>query len=241
MPKVFHFVFNVVRKFLNETTINKITLHKAGSTKWQQRLLEHCDADQVPAHFGGTQTDPDGNPLCTQKICYGGKVPTDWYMANCTESDNPNAIAPEDFVDAQVKKGGSIRLQFACTAANRVLRWEFRTVDHDIRFGVRYVNDRTGEETVEVELGRVSSHQLDEVGFVACQPGCTYHVIFDNSYSYFTAKRIRYAVQMVEDTIDEVEAACADAEEQCGGSGEVASSSSGVMKQSNGAPTAVNC
>lgn len=196
-------MFNVIKKFLNETTINKIMLFKAQSPKWLAKLLEHCDADQLPAHFGGTQTDPDGNAMCLQKICYGGKVPESWYMANCAESDNPNSIAPEDFVEASIKKGGCLKLQFKCDAADRVLRWEFRTVDHDIRFGVRYVNDRTGAETVEVELGRVSSHQLDEIGFVACQPDCTYHVLFDNSYSYFTTKRIRYAVQMVENEIVE--------------------------------------
>lgn len=201
------FVFNLIKKFLNEHTISKICLYKAGSQKWLPKLLDHCDASQLPAHFGGTQTDPDGNPMCVTKINYGGKVPEAWYLTNCALEDNPNAIAAEDFTEATIKKGGRLRLEFKCTEPDRVLRWEFRTVDHDIRFGVKYVDQSSGEETVEVDLGRVPSHQLDEVGFIACQVNCTYVVLFDNSYSYFTTKRIRYAVQMVENVIggDEAE------------------------------------
>lgn len=197
-----------MKKFLNDHTLSKITLYKNNSTKWLPKLLEHCEASQIPAQFGGTQTDPDGNPMCLTKINYGGKVPEDWYMTKGdADSETSNGIPAEAFVETAIKKGGQIKLRFECTSENRVLRWEFRTVDHDIRFGVKYVNQRTGEETIEVELARVASHQLDEVGFVSCQPNCTYFVIFDNSYSYFTTKRIRYAVQMVENDIEELEVA----------------------------------
>lgn len=199
---MFHFVYNIIKKFLNENTINKIVMFKTGSQKWLPKMLEHCDASQLPAHFGGTATDPDGNPMCLTKINYGGKVPEEYYTINTgadgNDGGNPNARRPEEFVETTIKKGGQLQMDFECTAENRVLRWEFRTFDHDIRFGVRYVNGRTGEEAVEVELARVASHQLDEIGFIDCHPGCTYSVVFDNSYSYFTAKRIRYAVDMVD-------------------------------------------
>lgn len=75
-------------------------------------------------------------------------------------------------------------------------RWEFRTHDHDIKFGVQRKNEATGESNVEIEAARVASHQLDEEGFITCLPGWTYTVVFDNSYSYFTNKRIRYAITM---------------------------------------------
>lgn len=109
-------------------------------------------------------------------------------------------------------------------------RWDFRTFDHDIRFGIKRVNNKTGEENIEVPLQRVASHQLDEEGFITCQKDCTCkstkqfatkpstfnnffshetdHVLFDNTYSYFKGKRIRYAVSLVkEQNVDELEAA----------------------------------
>lgn len=73
--------------------------------------------------------------------------------------------------------------------------------------------EATGEKNVEIELARVASHQLDEEGFISCIPGWTYTVLFDNSYSYFTSKRIRYALSMaVSADVDEL-AEAADAME----------------------------
>lgn len=90
-------------------------------------------------------------------------------------------------------------------------RWEFRTAGHDIKFGVKRQLEATGEKNVEIELARVASHQLDEEGFISCIPGWTYTIQFDNSYSYFTSKRIRYAISMaVSSDVDEL-AQAADA------------------------------
>lgn len=54
-----------------------------------------------------------------------------------------------------------------------VRRWEFKTFNHDIRFGVKRKNDLTGDVSNEIELARVASHQLDEEGFITCLPDCT--------------------------------------------------------------------
>ena len=35
---------------------------------WKQRILQDIDADQLPVHWGGTQTDPDGDPFCRSKV-----------------------------------------------------------------------------------------------------------------------------------------------------------------------------
>lgn len=110
-------------------------------------------------------------------------------------------------------------------------RWDFRTFDHDIRFGIKRIDGATGEDTIEIPLNRVSSHQMDEVGFITCQPNCTCKyrgtwgdknwdrngngiscnssfsvfvcaladkVLFDNSNSYLTTKKIRYSVYITE-------------------------------------------
>ena len=36
--------------------------------EWKKELLENIDADQLPASYSGSMTDPDGNPNCVTKI-----------------------------------------------------------------------------------------------------------------------------------------------------------------------------
>lgn len=75
--------------------------------------------------------------------------------------------------EAIIKKGGKLKFDFDCNAPGCVLKWEFKTYDHDIRFGIKCTNVKTGEETEEVPYKRVASHQLDEIGFIACQQDCS--------------------------------------------------------------------
>jgi hypothetical protein len=35
---------------------------------WKQALLKEIDADQLPVHWGGTRTDPDGDPFCKSQV-----------------------------------------------------------------------------------------------------------------------------------------------------------------------------
>lgn len=63
-------------------------------------------------------------------------------------------------------------MEFVCADAGCFLKWEFRTFDHDIKFGVKCINEKSGEETIEIPLKKVASHQLDEMGFITCQPDC---------------------------------------------------------------------
>ena len=48
------------------------TLHGAPlfipTGNWKQELLKFISPDQLPVEFGGTMTDPDGNPKCLTKV-----------------------------------------------------------------------------------------------------------------------------------------------------------------------------
>lgn len=59
-----------MKKFLDEYTISKIFLFKSDSKKWLPKILELVDESQLPKCFGGTMTDPDGNPKCITKVIY---------------------------------------------------------------------------------------------------------------------------------------------------------------------------
>lgn len=101
-----------------------------------------------------------------------------------------------EYKEAIIKKGGQLKLEFECSEPGCYLKWEFRTLNDDIRFGVRSINHETEEVTNEFPLRRCASHQGNEIGFIKCQPKCLYKVLFDNSYSYFKSKKIQYSVVM---------------------------------------------
>lgn len=67
-PKMFSFAFSIAKRFLNEYTLSKIQIFKADPRKWKPAILELVPVDQMPAHFGGTLKDPDGNPKLVTKV-----------------------------------------------------------------------------------------------------------------------------------------------------------------------------
>lgn len=52
-------------------------------------------------------------------------------------------------------------------------RWDFKTHDLDIKFGVNAVNNATGEKFDEVEVKKVETLEGDQTGFIATEPNHT--------------------------------------------------------------------
>lgn len=52
-------------------------------------------------------------------------------------------------------------------------RWDFKTYNLDIKFGVRSVDNNTGVKVDEVELKRVETNDGEETGFIATEPNHT--------------------------------------------------------------------
>lgn len=68
-PKLFPVAYNLIKPFLSEDTRRKIMVLGAN---WKEVLLKHISPDQLPVEYGGTMTDPDGNPKCKSKVCATG-------------------------------------------------------------------------------------------------------------------------------------------------------------------------
>lgn len=68
MPQIFAVVFAMVKPFLGQATLAKIRIFSHDTKAWKAALLDEIDADQLPVHYGGTMTDPDGNPMCLSKV-----------------------------------------------------------------------------------------------------------------------------------------------------------------------------
>ncbi len=60
--------FSMFKSLLTNKTLAKLRIFGRDPEEWKSALLEEIDADQLPVHYGGTQTDPDGNPMCLTKV-----------------------------------------------------------------------------------------------------------------------------------------------------------------------------
>lgn len=53
-------------------SLESLTLHGTPlfvpTGNWKQELPKFISPDQLPVEFGGTMTDPDGNPKCLTKV-----------------------------------------------------------------------------------------------------------------------------------------------------------------------------
>lgn len=83
-------------------------------------MLKHVDPSQLPVAFGGTMTDPDGNPKCISKIRYGGKIPESFYTQKNLAENHRNDSA--EFIETTINKGGQLSLQFVCDNPQSILK-----------------------------------------------------------------------------------------------------------------------
>ncbi len=51
-----------------QETQAKMKIFGCNKEEWKAALLEEIDADQLPAFYGGTMVDPDGDPKCPSKV-----------------------------------------------------------------------------------------------------------------------------------------------------------------------------
>jgi len=67
-PKMFTMLFTLVKPLLSQATIDKFHIYGTDEKEWRAALLEYIDADQLPVYYGGTMTDPDGDPKCSSRV-----------------------------------------------------------------------------------------------------------------------------------------------------------------------------
>jgi hypothetical protein len=61
-------MFTMVKPFVPECVLGTIKVFGGNKAEWNAALLEEIDADQLLAFYGGTMTDPDGDPKCPSKV-----------------------------------------------------------------------------------------------------------------------------------------------------------------------------
>jgi len=185
-PKMFTMLFTLVKPLLSQATIDKFHIYGTDEKEWRAALLEYIDADQLPVYYGGTMTDPDGDPKCSSRINHGGTVPTSYYLSTAK-------LVPTDRMQCvTVFSSSKKKFKFQVDQLGCDLRWQFFSEAGDIAFRVYY---KSQDETTELfPKERVECHKIMEEGRVPCDKIGTYAIEFDNSYSYFRAKKLWYDI-----------------------------------------------
>lgn len=100
-PSIFMVVFNILKKFLSAETISSVKIVNSDRKKWEKHLREMIDPDMLPKCYGGTLVDENGDEKCSQIICYGKKIPTNWYRNSQTSLE----ICTEDMqkIETEIK------------------------------------------------------------------------------------------------------------------------------------------
>lgn len=80
-PAIFTVAFNVLKKFLSADTIGSVKIMNSDRNKWQAAILEIVNTEILPKHYGGDLVDSNDDPRCPEKICYGGKIPAEFYLS----------------------------------------------------------------------------------------------------------------------------------------------------------------
>lgn len=189
-PKIFPIIWSIVRPLLHENTAKKVVVL---SGNYKETLLKHIDAEELPACYGGTRTDPDGDPRCKSWICQGGTIPKQYY----------NQAEPHVAMTAvNIGRGSTLQLEYEVHEPNSILRYEFQTDDHDIGFGVfrKTSKERLKASEMDTILStqRSNCHLVPEDGAIECDLPGIYVFRFDNTYSMVRSKKVYYLIEVLE-------------------------------------------
>uniref|UniRef100_A0A8D2B556 SEC14 like lipid binding 6 n=1 Tax=Sciurus vulgaris TaxID=55149 RepID=A0A8D2B556_SCIVU len=190
-PSLFAVAFSLIKSYMNEETRRKVMIL---GDNWKQELTKFISPDQLPVEFGGTMTDPDGNPKCLTKINYGGEVPKSYHLCKQVRMQYEHTVT--------VGRGSSQQVENEILFPGCVLRWQFASDGGDIGFGVFLKTkmgerQRAGEMTEVLPSQRYNAHLVPEDGSLACLKAGVYVLRFDNTYSLVHSKHISYTVEVL--------------------------------------------
>ncbi|XP_065119525.1 SEC14-like protein 2 [Paramisgurnus dabryanus] len=190
-PKLFPIAYNLIKHFLREETRQKIIILGAN---WKEVLRNYIDADQLPVAYGGSRTDPDGNPYCKTMLNYGGVVPKSYYVRESIKVQYDQSIT--------IGRGSSHQLENEVLFPNCLLRWQFVSEGSDVGFGLflktKGNDTNKGEAMQEIlPVQRYNSHLVPEDGSYTCEDPGIYVIRFDNTYSVIHSKKISFTVDVL--------------------------------------------
>lgn len=116
------------------------------------------------------------------QIIWAGKIPKELYVQPKDYDEDDK----REFIETTISKGNKLKLDYDIDEnvypQNKILSWEFRTINYDIKFGIYSVDKLTGEKRSEIDLSTVYSNEMDEIGFISVRPNtiCKYNFLLAN-------------------------------------------------------------
>ncbi|KAM7541652.1 hypothetical protein Aperf_G00000030148 [Anoplocephala perfoliata] len=129
-PSFFSMIYSLLKPLLSKETQDKI--HILGSN-YHDELLKLFNPEGLPAHYGGTMRDPDGDPRCPSRICWGGTIPESYYQIQQTSTSDE---VDEGFQLVPVGRGSKEYCYIGEAKSGDTVSWEFYSEANDIAFSL---------------------------------------------------------------------------------------------------------
>jgi len=181
-PWVFPFFWKLVQNCLDQNTASKIVV--LGSN-YKKELLQYIDADQLPVEYGGT---------CN---CKGGCVPTHDISALRGKGPVARELESADAVTKTVGRHDVWETTLECNEAGGLFSWAVKVQSKDIRFSAE-VRMATAKGFSEPRAISEPTRGDEHMGTFAVKGAARVTLRFDNRYSRFTSKTLKYVARVSE-------------------------------------------
>ncbi|KAL7061734.1 hypothetical protein AAHC03_01030 [Spirometra sp. Aus1] len=164
-PAFFSLVFSLLKPLLSKETQEKVQVLGSNYT---EELLKQIDAENLPMYYGGTMTDPNGDPKCSSRICWGGPVPESYYLPQPARQADGSPIEgdlDDSYVLVPIGRGSKEYLFIGEARPGDLLCWEFFTESNDIAFSL-WVNP--------IENGTACVHAAEVVSGIGASSAPVY-------------------------------------------------------------------
>ncbi|CAD5225964.1 unnamed protein product [Bursaphelenchus xylophilus] len=177
-PPLFETLFSFVKPILSQKTKEKVQI--LGSD-YHQALFEALGQENLPKMFGGTKEYEHGHPDHGH-IRMGGILPEDFKYSPLK---NPLHISNDRLSKLNIPARSLREVTVTCSKPGQHLQWFFEC-SGDICFSIK-----TKDRLIRCEI-KIFTEFVPEYDRIVChQPG-DYILVFDNCFSTFFSKEVRY-------------------------------------------------
>ncbi|MFH4975888.1 hypothetical protein AB6A40_002597 [Gnathostoma spinigerum] len=190
-PEMARLAFNTMTPFLSDHIQNLIEM--PSEDEWINVLTQYVALDSWPVHWGGKLCDENGDPKCPSKVRYGlGPVPDSYFV----DSDT----VMTDYDQLTTVYAGEKHLIEINVDAKTKISWQYMTSDDDIGFAVHFDETMKLNNLNQMEIVfpyiRLECSLVPATGYVICEKPGRYIIEFDNYYSWFSVKQLRYNIEI---------------------------------------------
>jgi len=167
-PSIFTWMWKLVKPWLDPNTAASMNFL---GTDFYDTLVTDIAPENIPKEYGGK---------CD---CEGGCLPKVGSFQMSADDHNVKAL---------VLARDTLKVPFVAEK-DTILKWEFKSVDYDIGFGLFFLRDDGVQEEL-IKVKRCDSHKNKEEGRLVVQKSGNYLFVWDNEYSKMRAKEINYKI-----------------------------------------------